>query len=131
MLRIEDSVSVCFFNIAIFPISFSNAKMDVDIIGKLINTRILFRCKNLFGLFSRKAETSWSRKINVLHFEFHCQKLLRLYHNTYIHLFYIDLSTKPYQGLWFNWTHLLLFPNMSVKIYSTFFLIFRRLQLKD
>ena len=35
----------------------------------------------------------------VLHFEFHCQKLLRLYHNTYILLICIDLSTKPYTGL--------------------------------
>ena len=58
----------------------------------------------------------------VLHFEFQCQKSLRLYHNIYILLFCIDLSTKPCQGLWFNGTHLPLFQNMSVKIHSNFFL---------
>ena len=35
----------------------------------------------------------------ALHFEFQCQKLLSLYHNIYILLFCINLSTKPYQGL--------------------------------
>ena len=35
----------------------------------------------------------------VLYFEFQCQKLLRLYHNTYIVLFSIDLSTKACRGL--------------------------------
>ena len=35
ILRIECSVSACFFKITIFPISFSNGKMDIDIIGKL------------------------------------------------------------------------------------------------
>ena len=35
----------------------------------------------------------------VLHFEFQCQNLLRLYHNTYISLFYIDLFSK--WSLWF------------------------------
>ena len=49
-------------------------------------------------------------------------KLLRLYHNTYIFLFRIDLSTKLYWGLFFNWTHHLLFQYMSVKIYTIFFL---------
>ena len=58
----------------------------------------------------------------VLHFKFRCQKLLRLYHNTYILLFCIDLSTKAYLGLWFNRTHLPLFQNMSVKIDTNFFL---------
>ena len=58
----------------------------------------------------------------VLHFEFQCQKLLRLYHNTYIILSSKDLSTKLYRGLWFTRTHLLLFQNMSVKIYINFFL---------
>ena len=57
----------------------------------------------------------------VLHFVFHCQKLLKLYHSTYILLFCIDLSTKLYQDLLFNWTHLPLFQNMSVKIYTNFF----------
>ena len=45
----------------------------------------------------------------VLHFEFQCQKLLRLYHNTYILLFCIDLSLP-------------LFQNMSLKSYTNVFL---------
>ena len=49
-------------------------------------------------------------------------KLLRLCHNTNILLFCIDLSTKAYQGLWFNRTHLQLFRNMAVKIYTNFFI---------
>ena len=35
----------------------------------------------------------------VLHFELQCQKLLRVYHNSHILLFCIDLSEKLYQGL--------------------------------
>ena len=35
----------------------------------------------------------------VLHFEFQCLKLLRLYHNTYILLFNIDLPPKPCRSL--------------------------------
>ena len=35
---------------------------------------------------------------HVLHFQFQCQKLFRLYHNTYV-LFCIDFFTKQYQGL--------------------------------
>ena len=58
----------------------------------------------------------------VLHFEFQCQKLLKLYHNTCILLLCIDLSTKPYRGLWLNRTRFPLFQNMSVKIYINFFL---------
>ena len=57
----------------------------------------------------------------VLYFEFQGRKLLRLYHNTYTLLFGIDLSTKRYQGLWFNRTHPPFFQNMSVKIYTNFF----------
>ena len=33
----------------------------------------------------------------ILYYEFQCQKLLRLYHNTYILSFYKDLSTKLYR----------------------------------
>ena len=58
----------------------------------------------------------------LLHFEFQCQKLFRLYRNTYILLFCITFSTKLYRGLWFNRTHFPLFQNMSVKIYTNFFL---------
>ena len=32
----------------------------------------------------------------------------------------MDLSTKPYRNVWFNRTHLPLFQNMSVKIYTNF-----------
>ena len=66
----------------------------------------------------------------VLHSEFQCQKLLRLYHNTYILLFCIALSVKPYQGSWFNQTHLPLFQKMSVKIYTNFFLSLERYNFK-
>ena len=58
----------------------------------------------------------------VLHFEFHCQKLFRLHHNTYILLFCIDLCTNPYRGLWFNRAHLPLFRSISIKIDINFFL---------
>ena len=56
----------------------------------------------------------------ILRFEFQCQKLLRLYHNIYILLFCIDLSTKLYTGLWFTQAHLPSFQKMSVKIYNFF-----------
>ena len=58
----------------------------------------------------------------VLNFEFQCWKLLILFHNTYILLFWIDVSTKPYRGLWFNRTHLRLFQSMPLKIYLNFYL---------
>ena len=40
------------------------SRMDIDITGKL-NDWTLFTYKNLFGLFSRKAEICWSWKINA------------------------------------------------------------------
>ena len=58
----------------------------------------------------------------VLHFEFRCQILLRLYHNIFILLFSIYLSTKPNRGLWFNRTHVPLFQKISIKMYTNFFL---------
>ena len=58
----------------------------------------------------------------VLHFELQCQKLLRLCYNTVVVLFCIDLCTKPYRGLWLNWTHLPLYRNTSVKICFNSFL---------
>ena len=52
-----------------------------------------------------------------------CQALLKLYRNTYILLFCIDLlCIKPCQVLWFDRTHLPLFRNMLVNICSIFFL---------
>ena len=58
----------------------------------------------------------------VLNFQLQCQKLLSLCHNTYILLFCIDLSTKPYIGVYDLITHPPLFQNMFVKIYTSFFL---------
>ena len=80
-----------------------------------LNDQTLFTYENLSELFSRKAEIWQTWKINASY-------ILNLYHNTYILFFYIDLSTKLQWGWWFNWTHLLLFQNMSVKIYNNFFL---------
>ena len=56
----------------------------------------------------------------ALQFEFQYQKLLSLHYNSYILFSCIDLATKQYRGLWFNRTHLLLFQNMSVRIYTNF-----------
>ena len=117
MLRIERSVSVCLFNIAIVPISFFNAKrICISLESLMIELYLLTKIYFDYFLMPNLENQC------VLHFEFQCQKLLRLHHNTYILLFCIDLSTKPYQGLWFNGTHLPLFQKLSVKIYSIFFL---------
>ena len=116
MLRIERSVSVCLFNIAIVPISFFNAKrICISLESLMIELYLLTKIYFDYFLMPNLENQC------VLHFEFQCQKLLRLHHNTYILLFCIDLSTKPYQGLWFNGTHLLLFQNMSVKTCANFF----------
>ena len=64
--------------------------MDIDIIGKL-NDWTLFTYKNLFGLFSKYAELG---KSMCLKFWVPKLKVVELYHNTYILLFCIDLSTK-------------------------------------
>ena len=48
--------------------------------------------------------------------------LLMLYHNSYILLFCIDLSTKWYQDLWFNRIQPPLFQTMSVKAHINSFL---------
>ena len=93
----------------------------MDITGKL-NDWTLFMYKNLFGLFSSKAEISWIRRINVSYILSSSAKSYWGYMNNCILLFCIDLSTKPYQSLWFNGTHLPLFQNMSIKIYYIFFL---------
>ena len=70
----------------------------------------------------------------VLHFEFQCQILFTLYHNTYILLSCTIYLQK--RGLWFDRTHLPLFWNMPVKIYTIFFLSsggcnFKLIYLKD
>ena len=57
-----------------------------------------------------------------LNFEFQCQMFLNLYHNIYILLLGVDLSTKLCQDLLLNWTHLSLFQNVPVKGYTNFFL---------
>ena len=53
-LRIECSVSGCFFKITILPISFSNSKLIQISLESLMTE--LYKYKNLFGLFFRKAE---------------------------------------------------------------------------
>ena len=57
---------------------------------------------------------------HILHFEFQCQKLLKLCYDTYILLFCIELSTKLYRVLRLNRTNLPLFQIMPVKIYTNF-----------
>ena len=52
-----------FFTLLFFLYFTFLCKMDMDSIEKL-NDRTLFIHKNLFGLFSRKSETSLSREIN-------------------------------------------------------------------
>ena len=95
--------------------------MDIDIIGKL-NDWILFRYKIILDYFPERLKYVKLGKANVLNFEFQYWKLLILFHNTYILLFWIDVSTKPYRGLWFNRTHLRLFQSMPLKIYINFYL---------
>ena len=129
--------------------------MAIDIPGKL-NYWTLFKYKNLFGLFSSKVETCRTWKINVsnnLSFSTkscwgytttfqrqpthtHCLSVfdhfvgLTLKGVILIPLFCIDLSTKSYRGLWFNQTHLALFQNMPLKIYSNLFLSLRGYNFK-
>ena len=120
-LRIERSVSACFSKIAILPIYFSNAKWIYLSLESLM-IELCLHIKVYLDYFQEDRNMPNLENRRVLHFEFYCQKLLRLYHNTYILLFCRDLSTKPYRGLWFNWTHLPLFQKISVNIYTNFFL---------
>ena len=78
--------------------------------------------KNYLDYFPGRLKYAELGKSTRLSFECQCQKLLSLYHIIYILLFYVNVSTKLYQGLWFNWTHLLLFQNMSTKLHINFFL---------
>ena len=57
----------------------------------------------------------------VLHFEFHRQKLFRIYHNTYVLLFCIDVSTKPYK-VYDLIEQITRYFKMFVKVYTIFFL---------
>ena len=96
--------------------------MDIFIIRKL-HDRTLFTYKNLFWSISRKAEIWWTWKINAFYILSSSAKSCIGYTIIiYILLLCIDLSTKPYCGLWFNQTHLLLFKNISVKNYTNYFL---------
>ena len=106
-----------------FSYSFFYCKMNIDIIGKL-NEWTLFTYKSLFRLFPRKAEIWQTWKINASWILSSSAKICWVYTIilTYILLFCIDLSTKPYRGLRFNQTHLPLFQKMSVKIYTNLFL---------
>ena len=72
--------------------------MDIGIIGKL-KIELYLLLKICFDYSQEKLKYVKVGKQRALHFEFHCQKLSRLYHNTYILLFCIDLSTKPDWGL--------------------------------
>ena len=98
-------------------------KMDIDIIGKL-NDWTLLTYKNLSALFFRKTEICWTKKINASYI---LRSSAKSCWSCVIILcpliFCIYLSAKPYQGLWFDQTQLLLFQNMSVKIYTNFFLL--------
>ena len=107
--RIECSVSTCFFKITIAIFVY---------IQKFVC--IIQEDWNIPNLESHC----------ILNFDFQCQILLRLYNSTYIPLFCIDLSTKLYQGLWFNLTH----PSPIISKYACknlyqFFLIFRSYNL--
>ena len=101
--------------------------MDRDITTKL-NYWNLLANKNLFRLFFRKTEICQSWKIKASYILSSSAKSC-WGHDTYILLFCIDISTKLYQGLWFNWTHLLLFQNMSIEIHTNFYN--RRLELQN
>ena len=93
--------------------------MDMNIIGKL-NDWTLFVYKIYLDYFLRRLKLDKLGKSIRLTFWVPVPRVVVV--NTYILLFCIDLSTKPYQGLWFNGTHLPLFQKLSVKIYSIFFL---------
>ena len=91
----------------------------MNIIGKL-NDWTLFVYKIYLDYFLRRLKLDKLGKSIRLTFWVPVPRVFVV--NTYILLFCIDLSTKPYQGLWFNGTHLPLFQKLSVKIYSIFFL---------
>ena len=97
--------------------------MDIDITERL-NEWTLFAYKNLFALFSRKAEISQTWKINASVILSSSAKICFVVSsaNAHILLFCTDSSTNPCRGLWFNRTNLRLFQNMSVKIYTNFLL---------
>ena len=101
-----------FCMLAIFPISFFNAKWTQTSLESLI-IKLYLHIKIYLDYFRGRLKNA--------DVEFQCQTLVRLHHNTHMLLFCIDLSTKSYQGLWFNGTHLPLFQKISVKIYSNFF----------
>ena len=118
-LRIDRSDSICFFKITIFRISFSNAKWIFISLESLM-IELYLHLKFNWITFQEGWNMPNLDHQRLLYFEFQYQKLLRLYHNTYILILCINLSTKLYQGLWFNWTHLPLIQNISVKIYTNF-----------
>ena len=90
--------------------------MDIDMNGKL-NNWIVLNTKNYLGYFPGRLKYAELGKSTRLTFWVPMPKLLRLYIILISHY-----SAKPYQGLWFKWTHLPLFQNMSVTIYINFFL---------
>ena len=107
-LRIKRCASECLFKIIIFSISFSNVKC-IWVSSESLMIELYLHMKFIWIIFQESWNTPNLENQRVLHFEFQCQKLLWSYHNTYILLFCIYLSTKLYQCLGFSWTHLPLF----------------------
>ena len=122
-LRIEQSVFACFFKTIIFPVSFSNAKW-IQISLESLTIELYFHLKIYLYYFPGRLKYAELGKSTRLTFWVPVPKVVEvgLYHNICILLFCIDLSTKPYRGLWITRTHLPLFQIMSVKIYTNFFL---------
>ena len=95
--------------------------MDIDIIGKR-NDYTLLTCENLFGLISGKAEYATLRKPTHLTFWAPVPEAVEVIPKYLYPLILHRFIYKTIQGLWFYRTHLSLFQNMSIKIYTDFFL---------
>ena len=75
----------------------SNAKWIISLESLMIE--LYLNIKIYLDYFPERLTYAKLGNQRVLNFEYQCQKLLRLYHNTYILLFGTDLSTKSYQDL--------------------------------
>ena len=82
------SVSACFFKITIFPIPFCNAEW-IKISLENLMIELYLHIKIYLEYFPGTLRYVEFGKSIVLHLEFQCQKLLKLYHNTFIILFCI------------------------------------------
>ena len=114
------------FCMLFYPISFSNAKWIYISLESLM-IEVCLHLKIYLDYFPRRLKYAELGKSMYLTFWVPVPKLLSVYHNMHILLFCIDLSTKPYLGLWFN--HAIIFK-MSVKIYTNFFLSLERYNFK-